>query len=121
VTTESEEGSTMIFEIRNYHYEPSLIKEYRKWAVELALPFLRENLDVVGFWMNLDETPQVSGKPLDGLGSATVTWIIRWADMTQRNEVMARVFASSEWQEVMKQNPGQEHYHRKEAKFAEAL
>ena len=111
----------MIFEIRNYHYEPSLINEYRKWAVDQALPFLREHLDVVGFWMKVDEAPQVSGKPLDDLGSAAVTWIIRWDDMAQRNEVMGRVFASSEWKRIMKENPGPEHYHRKEAKFAEAL
>ncbi len=111
----------MVFEIRNYHYEPSLMKEYRAWAVERALPFLREHLDVVGFWVNLDEAPQVSGKPLDDLGSATVTWIIRWDDMTQRKEVMGSLFASVEWQEIMKQNPGPEHYHRKEAKFAEGL
>ena len=111
----------MIFEIRNYHYEPSLTEEYKKWAAEFALPYLRRHLDVVGFWINLDENPQVTGKPLDDLGSATVTWIIRWNDIAQRNEVMERVFAAGEWQDVMKKNPGKEHYHRKEVRFAEAL
>ncbi len=41
--------------------------------------------------------------------------------MTRRNEVMRVVFASDEWREIMKQNPGRENYHRTEAKFAEAL
>ena len=27
---------TMIYEIRNYHYEPSLINEYRAWATDRA-------------------------------------------------------------------------------------
>ncbi len=111
----------MIYEIRNYHYEPTLIKEYKEWASKLALPYLREHLDVVGFWVNIEQDPEVDGKPLDDLGSATVTWIIRWDDMDKRNEVMRTAFASSEWQEIMKNNPGQENYHRTEARFAEAL
>ncbi len=111
----------MTYEIRNYHYEPKLMKEYREWASKRALPYIRENMDLVGFWVNVDEAPQIGGKPLDELGSATVTWIIRWEDMDQRNAVMGKVFGSSEWREIMKDNPGQENYHRTEAKFAESL
>ena len=111
----------MIYEIRNYHYQPTLMKEYTEWATKLAVPYLRENLDVVGFWTNIDEAPLIAGKPLDELGSATVTWIIRWEDMAKRNEVMSEVLATSEWQEIMKENPGRENYLRTEAKFAEAL
>lgn len=45
----------MIYEIRNYHYEPSLMREYRQWAVARALPYIRENLDLVGFWVKTGE------------------------------------------------------------------
>ena len=55
----------MIHEIRNYHYEPTLMAEYRDWATKLALPYIRRHLDVVGFWVNLDEAPQITGSPLD--------------------------------------------------------
>ena len=78
----------MIFEIRNYHYEPSMIGAYRAWAAAKAVPYIRNHLDLVGFWVNFDEAPIVGGKPLDELGSATVTWIIRWDDMQTRNRVM---------------------------------
>ena len=111
----------MIFEIRNYHYEPSMIGAYRAWAAAKAVPYIRSHLDLVGFWVNFDEAPLVSGKPLDELGSATVTWIIRWDDMQTRNRVMGEVFGSEDWQEIMAANPGQQHYHRTEAKFAESL
>ena len=111
----------MIHEIRNYHYEPTLMREYREWATKHALPYIRRHLDLEGFWVNLDEAPQINGSPLDKLGSATVTWIIRWDDMATRNETMKRVFGSDEWAEIMKTNPGQENYLRMEAKFAEAL
>ena len=111
----------MIYEIRNYHYEPSLMKEYTAWARDAALPFLRDKLDLVGFWVNTDEAAQIVGKELDDLGSATVTWIIRWADMETRNEQMGKIFATEKWAEIMQTNPGPEHYHRIEAKFAEEL
>lgn len=111
----------MIYEIRNYHYEPSLMSEYKAWATDAALPYLRANLDLVGFWTNTPEPAQVNGKELDDLGSATVTWIIRWADMETRNDQMGKIFAAEAWSEIMKTNPGPEHYHRIEAKFAEEL
>ena len=111
----------MIYEIRNYHYEPSLMSQYKAWATNAALPFLRAKLDLVGFWTTGDEPAQVSGKELDELGSATVTWIIRWPDMATRNEQMAKIFVGEGWDEVMKSNPGAEHYHRIEAKFADEL
>jgi hypothetical protein len=111
----------MIYEIRNYHYEPTLIGKYKEWAAKQALPYIRKHLDVLGFWVNTPDRPEVSGKPLDELGTATVTWIIRWDDLAKRNEVMGKVFASPEWREIMKGNPGQENYHRIEAKFADSL
>ncbi len=111
----------MIYEIRNYHYEPSLMKEYREWATKLALPYIRKQMDLVGFWINVDEAPQIGGKPLDELGSATVTWIIRWDDMAKRNDTMSKAFASGVLQEIMKEIPGQEIFLRTEAKFAESL
>ena len=111
----------MIFEIRNYYYEPTLMVEYRKWAEELALPYIRANLDLVGFWVNTDEPTQVGGRPLDDLGSATVTWIIRWQDVATRHTEFPKVFSSDEWQRIFAKNPGQENYHRTEVKFAEML
>ncbi|MCY4655275.1 MAG: hypothetical protein OXC80_00500 [Gammaproteobacteria bacterium] len=111
----------MIYEIRNYHYEPSLMPEYRKWANELAVPYIKEAVDLVGFWINIDEPTQIGGQPQDELGSATVTWIIRWPDVEARHKEFPKVFGSAEWREIFSQNPGQEHYHRTEAKFAEML
>ena len=111
----------MIYEIRNYHYEPSAIAAYRTWATDIALPYIREHLDLVGFWVNLDEPPEVNGKPQDDLGCATVTWILRWDDIETRHSVMRRIFATDEWRSIMGRNPGIENYHRTEAKFAEQL
>ena len=111
----------MIFEIRNYFYEPSRMQEYRAWAEGEALDYIRANVDLVGFWVLNDEPTQVSGKPLDDLGSATVTWIIRWPDAETRHREMAKVFATDEWKDIFSRNPGAENYHRTEIKFADAL
>ena len=111
----------MIYEIRNYHYAPEHLAAYRIWAMEIALPHIRQHLDLEGFRVNLDEPAQVSGAPQDALGTATVTWIIRWESLDQRNETMPRVFGGEAWRRIMDQNPGRQHYLRTEAKFAERL
>ena len=111
----------MIYEIRNYHYEPSRMTEYRAWAADKALPYIREHFDLLGFWVSTDEPAEVTGKPLDELGSATVTWILRWPDIATRHEQFPKQFGTDEWKAIMADNPGLENYHRMEAKFTEAL
>lgn len=111
----------MIHEIRNYHFEPVRMAEYREWAEQHAVPYLRRDLDVVGFWISTDEPPLTSGRPLDDLGSANVTWIIRWKDMAERHLQWERAFSSDEWAAIMEHHPGLEHYLRIESKFTEAV
>jgi hypothetical protein len=112
----------MIFEIRNYHFEPKRLDEYKAWAREHALPYLRQNLDLVGFWANAADEPEVLGVPTDSLGTANITWIIRWDDLEQRNRRWGEVFTSEQWGQIFSRVPGGlDSYLRRESKFAEAL
>ncbi len=112
----------MIYEIRNYHFEPSRFEDYKAWAREQALPFLSRELDLVGFWASLDEPNEVNGEPMDDLGSANITWIIRWPDRSARDERMGSVFSGDEWNGIFANVPGGlASYIRMEAKFAEDL
>ena len=108
-----------MFEIRNYHYDPSQFDAYKKWIVEEALPFLKANMDVVGFWMGNVEPPQVSGsKPMDlPHGSANVTWIIRWDSKEQRDELFWKAIESDEWQAVWAKHPDPNGYRQMLARF----
>ena len=112
----------MLFEIRNYHFNPALFAAYKEWAKAEAIPYLSRKLDVVGFWFSTNDAPEINGEPQDTLGSANVTWIIRWRDLTDRNDVRSRVFSSPEWQDIFSRVPGgRASYLRTEAKFAESL
>ena len=112
----------MVFEIRNYHFDPDRLGAYKVWAQGEAIPHLAQHMEIVGFWVNTSDPPEVSGKPQDELGSATVTWIIRWRDLDQRNEVMSRVLSSPDFQDIFSRVPGgPASYRRLEAKFAESL
>ena len=111
-----------MYEIRNYHFRPDLIDAYKAWAKNEALPYLAMQLDVLGFWINSNDAPEVTGAPLDHLGSANVTWIIRWRDLAERNEVWTRIFVSPEWADIFSRVPeGLASYLRIEAKFADSL
>ncbi len=113
----------MLYEIRNYHYDPDKFDAYRQWAIDEAVPFLKANLDVVGFWVDSGDLPEVTGKtPMDlPLGSANITWILRWDDMDARNEGHKRVFQGEGWKEVWSRHPDANGYLQMEAKFAKAL
>ena len=112
----------MVLEIRNYHFNPALFTEYKEWARTGAVPYLSERLDVLGFWVATNDPPEVRGEPLDKIGAANVTWIIRWNDLAHRNKVLPRVLTSPEWKEIFSRVPGgSASYIRREARFAESL
>ena len=111
-----------MFEIRNYHFEPTLFEAYKDWARTKALPFLAKELDLVGFWASLPEPSQIDGVAMDAMGSANITWIIRWPDMATRDATFGTLFTTDAWAEIFKDVPGgRGGYLRLEAKFTESL
>ena len=70
----------MMYEIHNYHFNPDTFEEYKKWVIDEVVPYLRANLDLVGFYIDDIEPPTVAGtSPMKlELGSANATWISRW-------------------------------------------
>ncbi len=111
-----------MYEIRNYHFAPERIADYRAWAKDHALPYLNRELDLVGFWVNTDIEPEVLGVQTDELGTANITWIIRWQDTAERERRMAEVFSTDEWQAIFEHVPGGlGSYLRRESKIAESL
>lgn len=116
------QASEAIYEIRSYHYEPTLLADYKAWIEDEALAYLSENLDVVGFWIDSGDPAEVSGEALDELGSANVTWIIRWPSMEVRSKERPGVFATDEWKDIASRVPGgRESYLRIEARFANSV
>lgn len=113
----------MFVEIRNYHYDPSKFEAYRQWALHDAVPFLKANFDVVDFWLDNGEAPELTGKDPMSLkhGSANVTWIIRWESMNQRIESHKAVFQSDGWREIWAKHPDPNGYLQLEARFAESV
>jgi hypothetical protein len=113
----------VLYEIRNYHYDPAKFELYKQWAIEEAVPFLKANLDIVGFWVDSGDQSEVYGKtPMElPLGSSNITWILRWHDMDDRNAGHERVFKGEGWKAVWANHPDADGYLQMEAKFAEEL
>lgn len=113
----------MIYEIRDYYIDSSALVIYEQWARERAVPYIRKHLDLVGFWVTTDAPAQVTGSPLDELGPASVTWILRWPDTETRNRMMGVHFGpdAQDWAEILKHHPGRQHYRRIQSRFAQAL
>ena len=55
-----------IVEIRDYTIEADWLEAYRKWAEEIAAPWLKQNLDVIDFWMDCSKLlPPFLSKSID--------------------------------------------------------
>ena len=50
-----------IVEVRDYTIDADWLDAYRQWATELAVPWLRQHLDLVDFWMDDGYDAEVSG------------------------------------------------------------
>jgi len=113
----------MLYEIRNYWYDPAHFEEYKKWATEVGAPFFRNKWDVVGAWLKNDIPAEYGGSlPRDeSITPANMTWIIRWKDKEHRDKGWAEL-DPDELEELFSTVPGgTKSYLRTEAKFAEAI
>jgi hypothetical protein len=112
----------MIYEVRDYHYRRDLFDAYKAWAEE-AVPVLKSQLDLVGFWLDAGVEPEVNGTdPMDpALGQANVTWIIRWESREQRDQRFPEVIASEEWKSVWSKHPDPEGYRQMLGRFMESI
>ena len=96
----------MLYEIRNYHFNPDLLEAYKVCAKAEAIPHLSQKLEVLGFWVNTNDAPEISDEPLDKLGSANFMWIFRWGDLAHRNDVMPRALSIPEFYDTLSRVPG---------------
>ena len=111
----------MLYEIRNYHFDPNNWDAWKQWARAEAIPYLKANLDIVGFWFDNGETPEFGGQDPEPrkYGAANVTWIIRWESMEQRNQARKDRKASEAWQKIWSTQPDPNGYLHTEVRFAE--
>lgn len=111
-----------IYEVRNYHFDPARFEEYSQVATGEYIRYLREHLDIVGFWIESGISPEVRGAEQDELGPANVTWVIRWASKEERDEKLPEVLGTPEWREIFAEVPGGgASYLRIESRFMESL
>lgn len=112
-----------MFEIRDYHYRTDLFAEYKEWA-EIAVVALRERLDVVGFWIDEGSTaPETAGSdPFESpIGTANVTWILRWDSKEARDATLKSAFSGADWEAVMAKHPDPNGYVQMQSRFMEAM
>ena len=111
-----------IYEIRNYHFDPARFEEYAEVAQGDYIRYLREHLDIVGFWIESGVPAEVRGAEQDELGPANVTWVIRWASKEERDEKLPAVLGTPEWREIFADVPGGGgSYLRIESRFMSSL
>lgn len=111
-----------IYEIRNYHIAPEQLDNYKTWITNHGLPHIRQHMHVVGFWLKGEGEAEVSGIPLDEMGAANVTWVIRWDSMEDAERTKEAVFGSRAWTDIFSRFPGGgEAYQRVEVRYFDGI
>ncbi|MBI2940799.1 MAG: NIPSNAP family protein [Chloroflexi bacterium] len=100
----------MLYELRSYWVEPSLLQAYLAWANDRALPVLQGEFGfrVLGFWSVADATGTVEDDP------PNVVWIIAWRDRAEREAGWETATRSSAW---LAAREGIPKFHRKPGNF----
>jgi hypothetical protein len=90
------------------------------WAGR-AIEILRDHFDVVGFWFDVGIPAKITGStPMDlPLGSANVSWILRWDSMEQREEGWEALWRNEDWVNHWANHPDPEGYLHQSARFLE--
>ena len=111
-----------IVEIRDYTFESATFEAYKKWAEELAVPWLKANLDVIDFWIDCGIAAEVSGSnpQVSSNGQPNVTWIIRWDSIEDRQARFATTMSSPDWKAIWAKHPNEKGYLQMNARFLKA-
>ena len=111
-----------IVEIRDYTIEEKWFAKYKEWANEFAAPWLRNNLDVIDFWMDSGISSEVTGSSpqVSPNGQANVCWIIRWPSKASREASFAAFVKNPEWQGIWAKHPNPNAYLQMNVRFMQA-
>ena len=114
--------SDAIVEIRDYTIEAASFEAYKQWANEMAVPWLKANLDIIDFWMDCGIEAEVSGSSpqVPSNGQPNVTWIIRWDSIEDRRARFGETMSSPEWKTIWAQHPNENGYLQMNARFLKA-
>ena len=114
--------SNAIVEIRDYTIEAASCDAYKQWAEELAVPWLKANLDIIDFWMDCGIEAEVRGSDphVSPNGQPNVTWIIRWPSIEDRRARFDATLSSPEWKAIWAKHPNENGYLHMNARFLSA-
>ena len=125
----------MIYEIRNYHYEPTRMTEYRAWATDRATqprdacPTSASTSTCLAFGCQRTSLPRSTASPWTnsapprspGFSAGPTSPPATNASRSCSTPTKFSLAKSVPLKAIMADNPGLENYHRMEAKFTEAL
>jgi len=111
--------SEPIVEVRDYTINADDFPAYCAWARDLAEPWLRENLDLVGFWLDSGDEAQVTGVDphVSKHGQANVHWILRWESREAREARWQTWTQEPGWQAIWAQHPNPAAYIQMNVRF----
>ena len=113
----------MIYEIRDYTIEKRWFRKYVYWAENYFIPYAKDRIDLIDFWVYSDLDAEVSGKnPFKSPNvQPNITWVAKFENMVERNNFYENLDNNPEWDEIWNKHPNPDAYIHKNSRFFESI
>ena len=112
-----------LYEIRDYTIEPEWFDRYVYWAENHFIPYAKEKIDIVDFWVDKGIDAEVSGtNPIVSTnGQPNITWVARYNNKKERDAFFESLETDDEWAKVWAMHPQPDAYIHENARFFKSV
>ena len=103
----------MIYEIRDYTIEEQWFEKYVFWAKNYFMPYAKEKIDIIDFWVYVGLDAEVEGQNpiVSPNGQPNITWVAKYENKLERDKFFESLETDPEWDKVWSKVYIQENLH----------
>ena len=113
----------MIYEIRDYTIEEQWFEKYVFWAKNYFMPYAKEKIDIIDFWVYTGLDAEVKGQnPIVSTnGQPNITWVAKYENKMERDKFFESLETDPEWDKVWSKHPNPDAYIQENARFFKSI
>ena len=113
----------VLYEIRDYTIEPEWYDRYVYWAENHFIPYAKEKIDIVYFWVDkgIDAEVGVKNPIVSTNGQPNITWVARYRNKNERDAFFESLETDDEWAKVWSLHPKPDAYIHQNARFFKSV
>ena len=113
----------VLYEIRDQTIDPEWFDRYVYCAENHFIPYAKERIDIVNFWVDKGIDAEVTGtNPIVSKnGQPNITWVSRYKNKRERDAFFESLETDDEWEKVWSKHPKPDAYIHENARFFKSI